>query len=215
MSHIYFPGCKYTTHAPKISKYLSQYMHERFDMTVTGCCSVNYKKLTQQDTAVYVCPTCNAILQESAPQTKSVSVWEILIKDDKFKWPDYHGKKITIQDCWRTYDNKDMQYAIRAILKRMNFETLEISASYDKADFCGTSLLKPQSPRYEYLAPVRFIEKAGDKFNPHTESEQIKMMKNYCQQYKTNTVVCYCTGCLEGLQIGGVNGVHLMDLVMG
>ena len=214
MSFIYYPGCKYTNRAPENSKKLTEYLHERFDMKITGCCSTYYRSLSSKDTAVYVCPTCCAILQESAPQAEIMSVWELLNEDDKFPWPNYEGKEVTIQDCWRTHDNRPMQDAIRSILRRMNFQTVEIQEAYDKANFCGISLLKLQSPRYERLAPKRFIEDAGDKFIPCTEEDQIRQMKAHCLQYQTDTVVCYCTGCLEGLQIGGAHGVHLMDLVI-
>ncbi len=58
----------------------------------------------------------------------------------------------------------------------MNIITEEIEASYDKADYCGISLLKPHSPRYEGFAPVRFIENSGNKFVPRTEEEQRILM---------------------------------------
>lgn len=215
MSLIYFPGCKYIAYSPENSTALKKYLDKRFEVTVAGCCGAHYASLTHRDTAVYVCPTCFAILQESAPQAKALSIWELLIDDDQFPWPDYHGKEITLQDCWRTRDHRRMQDAVRAILVRLNTRVIELDASYDRADFCGVSLLKPRSPRYQYLAPIRFIQNAGTKFSPHTEEEQIALMKLHGAQYSTDTVACYCTGCLEGLRIGGVHGVHLMDLVMG
>ncbi len=213
MALIYFPGCKYTAHSPENSKRLQAYLQERFAVTVTGCCSKNYQTLSGQDTFVFVCPTCWAILRESAPHAKSLSIWELLAGDERFLWPDYQGRTVTIQDCWRTFDNRGMQNAVRTVIKRMNLKALEIDDSYDKAGFCGVSLLKPYSPRYEYLAPVRFIQNAGHKFSPCSEEEQKILMKEHCRQYLTDTVACYCTGCLEGIRIGGVGGVHLMDLV--
>ncbi len=54
------------------------------------------------------------------PQIKSISVWEILDEDNDFPWPDYHDEAITVQDCWRTYDNRALQNAVRSILSRMN-----------------------------------------------------------------------------------------------
>ena len=215
MSQLYFPGCKYTAHAPEKSERLSRYLHERFGLEVTGCCSVYHKALSEQDTAVYICPTCSAILEESAPQAQTVSVWELLAEDDQFPWPAYRGKRITVQDCWRTHDHRKMQDAIRAVLKRMGFEIVEIENSYERAAFCGISLLSAPSPRYEQLAPRRFIQNADGRFQPCTKEVQTARMQEHCRQYVTEEVVCYCTACLEGLRIGGVKGVHLMDLVMG
>lgn len=214
MSLIYFPGCKYTAHSPINNDKIQNYLKKRFDMHITGCCSTSMSGVSDEDIAVYICPTCGAFLQEHSPQIKSISVWEILDEDSDFSWPNYHGEVIAVQDCWRAYDNRALQNAVRSILSRMNIVTEEIEASYDKADYCGISLLKPYSPRYERFAPMRFIENAGDKFIPHTEEEQRVLMQKHCAQFKTDKVVCYCTGCLEGLSIGGVNGIHLMDLVM-
>lgn len=38
-------------------------------------------------------------------------------------------------------------------------------------------------------------------------------MQEHGKQFTTDKVVCYCTGCLHGLKLGGVNAVHLMDLI--
>lgn len=40
-------------------------------------------------------------------------------------------------------------------------------------------------------------------------------MKEYCKRYKTDTVVCYCHYCLEGLLAGVKNGIHLAELLFG
>lgn len=213
MANIYFPGCNYIKHSPNNSRSIAHYLQEKYDMPIARCCAIDYKNLTAEDTAIYVCPTCSGILSESSP-AKCLSIWELLVEDDQFPWPDYHGEKITLQDCWRTHDNRGMQDAVRTILRRMNVEIVEMGMSREKANFCGTSLLKKQSPRYKKLAPKRFIENAGDNFIPHSKEEQENRMKEHCSQFETEKVVCYCTGCLKGLKLGGANGVHLMDLVV-
>ena len=38
-------------------------------------------------------------------------------------------------------------------------------------------------------------------------------MKEYCRNYKTDSVVCYCHYCLEGLKTGGVDGMHLAEMI--
>lgn len=159
-------------------------------------------KISNTDIAVYVCPTCSAFLQEHPSKINSRSIWEFLDKDNNFPCPDYNGKTVFIQDCWRTYDNDSLHKAIRNILTKMNLTIKEIEASHNKADFCGITLLKNYSPRYKKFAPLRFIENAGDNFIPHTEEEQNISMKEHCKQFENHTVVCYCTGCLEGLNIG-------------
>lgn len=214
MAEVYFPGCKYTAHAPDNSAALGIYFMKK-GASVAGCCSTDHAKLTAEDTAIYSCNTCHAILQESAPQAKLRSVWEVLARDDRFLWPDYGGKSVILQDCWRIRENRPMQDALRTVLQRMNCKVIELGENYAQANFCGTTLLKPPSPRYETLAPVRFLQNAGDKFQPHTQEEQVAQMQEYCRRFGSDTVVCYCTGCLEGLRIGGANVIHCMDMVLG
>lgn len=38
-------------------------------------------------------------------------------------------------------------------------------------------------------------------------------MKDHCAQYETDTVVCYCHYCLEGLKTGEVDGRHIAHLL--
>ena len=40
-------------------------------------------------------------------------------------------------------------------------------------------------------------------------------MVEHCRRYETDTVVCYCHYCLEGLLCGGKDGRHLAELLFG
>lgn len=213
MSTVYFPGCKYTIHSRVNSRKIRQYLIRQHGIRQTGCCSTGLDTLREEDTAVYTCPTCSAFMQEYTPKNRSLSIWEILENDEAFPWPDYSGDTMTVQDCWRSFDNRPMQDAVRHILGRMNVETVEIAKNFEKTDFCGSSLMKTQSPRYTRFAPVRFFDHAKDKFIPLPPEEQERQMQEHGKQFTTEKVVCYCTGCLHGLKLGGVNAVHLMDLI--
>ena len=213
MSRVYFPSCKYTAHSPESSQKIQKYLSERHEISMTGCCGPNHGNLTEKDTAVYICCTCGAFLEEDAPQVKSVSVWEILQDDADFPWPDYHGEKMTVQDCWRVYDNRPQQDAVRSVLKRMHIDVVDIADCFDKTNFCGVSLLTPVPQRSLEFAPVRFGENAKNKFLPHTEEEQKKMMEKHCKQFVTDKVICYCIACLGGLKLGNAHALHLMDLL--
>lgn len=213
MSTIYFPGCKYTIHSRENSRKIRQYLIRQHGIRQTGCCRTGLDTLSAEDTILFVCPTCSAFMQEYTPQNRSLSIWEILEKDDAFPWPDYGGDRMTVQDCWRSFDNRPLQDAIRQVLKRLNAEVVEMEKNYEKTDFCGSSLMKTQSPRYFQFAPVRFIENAGDKFIPVPAEEQERRMQEHGKQFTTEKVVCYCTGCLHGLRLGGIDAIHLMDLM--
>lgn len=206
-----FPGCKYTLHDPLGSEKLQAYLRARLGAETAGCCSADYGKPGAGDTSVFVCPTCAAILEESAPLAQTVSVYECLAGDGDFPWPDYGGARMTIQDCWRTRDHRAMQEAIRHILKRMNIEAAELPQSYEKTDFCGATRFQVPSPRYERLCPRRLVEQ-GD-FRPLPPEEQRRLMEENGKRYQTETVICYCTGCMTGVEMGGHRAVHLLDLM--
>ena len=40
---------------------------------------------------------------------------------------DYGCERMTIQDCWRQYDNQAEQAAVRELLRRMNIEVVEMA----------------------------------------------------------------------------------------
>lgn len=209
----YFPGCKYTAHSPKASKRLQEYLWEKHGVKTLGCCSLDHSKPTPGDEALFVCPTCAAILEESAqPGVKVTSIYEYLLRDDSFPWPDFHGERLTIQDCWRTFDHRAMQEAIRTILGRMNIDAVELPNRFEKADFCGATRFQVPSARYETLCPKRLVENGN--FHPLPVEEQQRLMEENGKQYETDKVICYCTGCMTGVEMGGHTPLHLMDLIM-
>lgn len=95
----------------------------------------------------------------------------------------------------------------------MIFVTVELEDNYSNTRFCGNSLYQEQPARNPILAPKHYKENIEGLFVPHTEDEQRKIMTDYCKVYQTETVVCYCHYCLEGLKMGNVNGIHIAELL--
>lgn len=232
----YIASCVFTAKYPKLSYTIQQYFAERFHAQVVRCCTPRYKLKKYEDlmpeayhdnwcalpdsghfetgdTVYSICHNCTDILQETKPQVKVKSVWEQILTDKAFVYPDYHGKEMAVQDCWRSYDNRAEQNAVRELLKRMNIHAIELPNHYEKADFCGTTLYAPCVKRNAVLAPHRFVENAAGKFQPCTPDEQKKLMQEYCRQLPTQNVVTYCHYCQTGLELGGANAVHLASLL--
>lgn len=215
MATIYFPSCKFTAYSPKSSKKIQDYLSEKFNFQIGSCCRPGHKKLKKEDEVIYICNTCAAFCKEDSAAEKITSVWELLADDEQFLFPDYSRQKITIQDCWRTYDNISHQKAVRKILQKMNIDIVELKENYDKTRFCGMTLYQPLPKENGEFAPVRFIENASEFFHPHPEEEQIALMKKHCETIETDEVICYCPGCISGINHGGKKGVHLLDLMFG
>ena len=209
----YYPSCKFIAKFPETSKRITSYFSANYD--VRDCCRADLKSLTSDDIVIYLCNSCAAFFEESSNSDKVVSVWEVIAADKNFAYPNHEGKLLTIQDCWRTYDNPAQQNAVREILSAMNIKVVEQNDSREKTTFCGKSLYEALPDGYEILAPNRLVKEAQGLFIPHSEDERDALMKEHCETIYTDEVVCYCLACLNGVNSGGKSGVHLAELVFG
>ena len=213
MANILFPGCKASMAYPEASKKLRSYMKDKYHIAPIGCCRVNHQKLTVEDTAIVVCNNCAAIMEESANPGKIEFVWEIIDSDKNFPFPDYKGEVMTIQDCWIAYEKLGLQELVRTLLKKMNIQYVELEENFAKTRFCGTNLLSLCTDSNAKLAHRRYVEQGAHMFTPATPEEQIIHFKKHCQQIQTEKVVCYCKFCTEAINLGGKQGIHLLELL--
>lgn len=232
----YIASCVFTQRYNELSIRVQNYISRRFAMPIVRCCLPKYKlnEFTEKmptdyradwaalpdcadfgagDTVYSICHNCSIIIEAMKPEAKVVSVWELILGDEQFDYPDYKGRKMTVQDCWRSKDDRAEQEAVRCLLAKMNIEAVELADNYDQTDFCGNSLYRPAPVRNIKLAPQKFVENAIGKFVPHTIEEQREIMQEYCKQLKTEQVVTYCHYCAEGLELGGADAIHLASLL--
>ncbi len=232
----YIASCVFTSRFPELSKRIQSYITESQKMQIVRCCTPKYKLqifedqmpenyrstwVSYKDTADWqagdiaysVCHNCNNIIEEVHEGVHAYSLWELILADQDFVYPDYQGRTMTIQDCWRSRDRKNEQDAVRSLLSKMNITVIEMEKNHAETRFCGNSLLRPQPPRNPVLAPRHYKEDIDGLFIPHTDEEQLQIMKQYCEQFTTDEVVCYCHYCLEGLQMGGKHGIHIAELL--
>lgn len=131
MANLYFPGCKVKGDFPAASEKLAAYIQSKRVVTPVGCCRVDHDKLTPADTAVVVCNNCANIIAESGDPGQIEFVWEIIDNDPEFPFPDYHGEKMTIQDCWLAVEKRHVQDAIRSLMRKMNIDVVELAENHD------------------------------------------------------------------------------------
>ena len=237
MSRYYIASCLFTARFPQTSLAIQKYIATKPDIQIVRCCIPNFriKENTDRipddeargawaqlppsadyqpgDVAYSICPNCTNILGEQHEGLKVFSLWELIDSDPDFVFPDYAGMKATLQDCWRTRDQRGEQEAVRRLLDRMHIEYVEAAENHEHTEFCGSTLYREQPAKNAKFAPKHYVEQAKGKFEPHTPEEQVRIMRDYCKGYTTDTVVCYCHYCLEGLQQGGVNGIHIAHLL--
>jgi len=207
----YYPSCKFIAVFPEISAKIEAYLAGRYE--VKGCCRADLASITSDDTSVYICNSCAAFFEESTSARKVISIWELIADDKNFPFPKYENKRMSVQDCWRTYDNATLQNAVRKILSSMNIDVAEQRDNREKTKFCGKSLYEPLPKGYETLAPKRLVKNAQGLFISRSEEEKTLLMKEHCDAIAANDAVCYCLACMNGINGGGKNGVHLAELV--
>lgn len=173
----------------------------------------HFEQFPNVSTMVSLCHNCAAIFEERHTQINRLSLWELILSDDEFSYPDLGGRKISLQDCWRAKENFSEQEAVREILRRMNVEVVELKENHSQTKFCGYSLYQPQPPRNAKLAPKRFVEGARGLFLEHTTAEKKILMEEHCAAIPTREVIAYCHYCVRGLKLGGKEAKHLAQIL--
>ena len=233
----YIASCVFTSQFPELSQKIQQYVKERFGYNIVRCCVQKYKirefedrmpsgRLRDQwtslpdsgafesgDSVYSLCHNCNNIIEEMHPEVQVHSLWELIDSDADFPFPSYEGMRVTVQDRWRARTRTAEQAAVRSLLEKKGIAWTEAKEHHEHTEFCGCSLYRAQPPRNPKLAPKHYVDDAVGKFIPHSQDEQVQIMKEYCGQFQTKTVVCYCHYCLEGLLAGGVDGRHIAQLL--
>lgn len=233
---IYVASCVFTEEYPELSRKVQEYVRAAFGLPIIRCCVASYKvgefenrmpdwyreewralphyeKFPAGSTMVSLCHNCSAIFEERHPEIQRQSLWELILEDKNFCYPDYGGEKISVQDCWRQKENRAEQEAVRELLRRMNFQIVELEENFERTKFCGYSLYQPQPPRNPKLAPKRFLYGAQGLFQEHSQEEKLRLMREHCAKIPTEKVAAYCHYCVRGLNLGGKIGLHLARLL--
>lgn len=213
MSMIFLPSCKVKTQFAYASDALRKYLEGRYDVHTLGCCKQSYTEASSEDTAVFVCNHCAAVMEESSQVRNVISAWNIIDDDPDFVFPDYHGERMTVQDCWRACEKRDMQDAVRSILRKMNIEPVELSLNHENVKYCGTATMKPFKDIERKYAPERYKTDCTDAAHQLPDGMEEEWLGNYCRQIETERTVCYCRACLNGIKRGGKKSVHLLELI--
>jgi len=233
----YIASCVFSLNFPELSAQIQEYIKRRFDdITIIRCCIPGYKVMEYEenipasinaewralnhcaefmpgDTVYSICHNCSNIIEETNPGVNVKSLWELILSDKSFPYPDHSGMSAVIQDCWRSKERSDEQNAVRELLGKMNIAFLETSPNLQDTDFCGTSLYRAQPSRNPAIAPRHYRDNIDGKFIPHTEEEQKAIMQSYCSRFEGKTAVCYCHYCLEGLLVGDADAKHIAQLL--
>ncbi len=212
MAYLYFPSCKASEQFPEQSRKAEAYIEKRFGVGPAGCCRPGHKQLGPDDTAVVVCNNCAAIIEENTP-ARIEFLWQVIDSDPEFPFPDLGGERMTVQDCWIAFEKRPVQDAVRSLMRKMNIEIAELAENHEKTKFCGVNLLRPCTESNAALVHRRYVEQFPHMFTPMPEEEQREHFRRHCAQIETDKVVCYCKYCTDAVNMGGKQGIHLLELL--
>lgn len=216
MASVFMPSCNNSLLYARSMAKLERYLFDRgFAESATGCCKPGgpgHEQLREGDRVLVVCNTCSAIARESMG-CEVANVFELIAGDPSFRYPDYGGEEIAVQDCWRAHGNHSLHEAVRKLLGNMNLKPVELAQSRDESRFCGVSTLKELSPLVAELAPRCFSNLDEGMFTPCCEEERRKLMEQHAAEIPTQRVACYCFSCDQGLALGGADSAALINLL--
>lgn len=184
--YIYYPSCNFAISSPQTAKKVREYLKEKMD--IAKCCKIDQRKFNEEDIGIYVCQACRGQIEN---QVNTMSLWQYLDQLDDFKFPDYHGQKMYLQDCWRDRNHPEIHQAVRSLLKKMNIDIIESKYSGTESICCG------------------------DNFYPKISIEKIsEFQKMRASQMPCKDVVVYCVSCIKSMTIGGKIAHHMADLLL-
>lgn len=208
----YLPGCDVRKNHREAIEKIIDYMKKQ-GAYIDICCRTNQKFLNEGDIIVQNCTLCELLMKETHPKNECLSLYEYVLNDEHFPWKNHHGEKITIQDCLRVKNNRSLQVAIRKCLEKMNYMIVEMDANYDQTTFDGVWIYSLPMQNCIDTAPKTMQNLIDNYIEIIDEDEKKRRMQDWVKKYETQQVLVYCNGCENGLKIGGIKPIHLVELI--
>lgn len=189
--YVFAPGCALTIYKPHLTERLHDFLNSEFGemQRHMTCCRHEPDSLTAGTAVINVCSGCNSRYETLYEGITTVSVWKLLA-ESSFPFPDYKNADITVHDACPTRHKPDVHEAVRAILKKMNFNIVEAEQSGTSAFCCGDSF-------YTKLPKEAVIEQ----------------MKKRAGVMPASDVTVYCVSCIKSMANGGKTPRYIIDLL--
>jgi len=211
----FMPGCALSSYSPELVQKIYNHLGKKLPgiNMLQQCCGqptrvvgdmkrfknlyskleydIDYMKV---DTVVTACENCYMSLKEFSPDTKVVSLYEVLevhgIPEQKIgAYKDF--EKVALHDPCPTRHEKVLHTSTRKLLNTIGLEFEEFKKNKEKTECCGSGGMLELT-------------------NPKLAKQQMSSRVN---QTSCNTIVSYCQSCSESMIKGGKNGVHILDYI--
>lgn len=194
MKKTYFnPGCAMNLYKPEMESTLLQLLNEHYgEVLLHNICCHHDPQLEEDSLIINVCAGCDRRFRSLYQGISTISIWEVLDQTDMLVYPDYKGRKMSIQDACPVREKPQVHQAVRSLLKKMNI-TVEETKYHGTHSIC-----------------------CGDDYYSKLPMEQVhQKMKTRAEAMPCEEVCVYCVSCIKSMFIGGKKPRHLLDLLMG
>jgi Fe-S oxidoreductase len=161
---------------------------ESMEMSLT-CCK-HIPPLNAGMEVINICPGCDRRYRENYEDSRTISLWEVLVENDFLSLPDYSGREMTIIDACPTRDQTRVHDAVRTLAKRMNITLIEPKNTRAKSTCCGDSC-----------------------YGSIPTDQVVEQMKKKASQMPVEEVLVYCVSCAKAMFIGGKHPRYMIDLL--
>ena len=207
----YIPGCDFRRRHREASDAAIRYMNTK-GIPLGACCRKDIDYLKPGDTLVINCTQCRLIFSERVPDVNIVSLYEYVLSDPSFPWPDRHGERLALQDCFRERNDPVLHDAVRRCLANMNVRITELPENRSDVSFCGVWLNNPPAEDCVQCAPQTFARLEQYRHLLSAEEQKAKM-EAYVTSLPEEKTAVYCNGCEKGILLGGGHPVHMVQLL--
>lgn len=218
IKYLFYPGCSLSSYSPQHVEKIFRYLNERFDGEVGAlltCCgkplkamgeeerfqerlkgSLNKFKELEAEKIVVACQSCYKIFSEYAEQ-EVVSLWTFLGEIGVPKESVGIGKNsdvvFNIHDSCSTRDVPEIHEGVRKIIGELGYKVEELKHSKGNTRCCGLGgMVAPAMPKVAQ-----------------------EVVERRCEESTTGHMISYCGGCREAMERGGLDSLHILDLVFG
>jgi Fe-S oxidoreductase len=208
---VFFPGCNLSAYSPSLVLKTYHYLQERLPGTgiILGCCGSPTRELGQQQKfqeivtgiesmmkelgaseMILACPYCYYTLKEYEPWFQLKSIYEVMVEVGLPEVVPNREWTFSLHDSCRARWEKNLQDAVRTLVRRMGYRIKEMEYSRDKTRCCGM----------------------GGEILFTGFDLAIRIIKRRIEEAPFD-MLTYCASCRETFASQGKPCVHILDLI--
>lgn len=218
IKYLFYPGCSLSSYNSEYVEKVAKYLNLKLDGevgTLLTCCGKPLKAMGEEERflekikgsldkfdemevekIVVACQSCYVTFSQYAKQ-EVVSLWELLGEigvPDEVKGIGKNSDVIfNIHDSCPTRNVTSIHNGIRKIMNELEYKVEELEHSRENTRCCGL----------------------GGMVAPAVPSVSKRVGERRSGESTTGHMVSYCAGCREAMERGGVDSLHILDLVFG